>query len=78
MRLSDQLLKALQGSALHAHGGHAQATFRFVEQTQNGALTVRTWQCRDPNIDGSRTQAQTDATVLRQTFFGNVEFGHDF
>ena len=77
VRLRDQVFKAAQHLALHAHRLKAQFAFAFVQQTQHGALAVGAGQDADAHIDCTGTDAQTDAAVLRQAFFRNVEIGHD-
>jgi len=78
MRLRDQVVDLLQHRALHADGFEGQTHFAFVEQAQHGALAMRAGQGRDAHVDRARAQAQADAAVLRQAFFGNVQLGHDF
>ena len=77
VRLGNQVFKALQGGALHANRLQRQARAAFVEQAQHGALAMGAGQGGDTHIDGALAQAQRDAPVLGQAFFGDVEQGHD-
>jgi hypothetical protein len=77
VRLGDQVLEALQHLALHAHGFQAQLAFGLVQQPQHGPLAMGAGQRRDPHIHRTGADAQRDASVLRQAFFGDVQVGHD-
>ena len=77
VRLRDELLKALQGRALHTHRGQRQAALRFVQQTKHRTFAVCAWQGRDPHIDGALPQTQRDTPVLRQALLSNVQVSHD-
>ena len=78
VRLLHQVFKLLQGLALHAHGLQGESAFAFVQQTQHRAFAVRTRQRGHAHIDGALAESQGNAAVLRQTFFGDVQVGHDF
>jgi hypothetical protein len=77
VRLAIRPLKAAQGVALHAHGLQADLAFALVQEAQHGALAMGAGQGGDAHVDGAGAQAQADAAVLRQAFFGDVQVGHD-
>ena len=77
MWLCDQMVNLREHTALHAHRFERQAGLAFVQQAQHRAFAMGAGQGGYPHIDCTGAQAQTDAAVLRQAFFGNVELGHD-
>ena len=61
----------------HAEPLQLQPPGLLVEQAQHHALAVAGGQGGDAHVHRPAAEAQRDAAVLRQAFFGDVELRHD-
>ena len=76
MRPVDQFVEPGERGFAHAEPSQFEPPRLLVEQAQHHALAVAGRQRRHPHVDRPPGQAQGDAAVLRQAFFGNVELRH--
>ena len=77
MRLVHQCIHLDQCFAIHAQTFQIKAPGILVQQTQHDALAMPGGQCGYAHIDRAPSQAQRNAPILRQSFFGNIQLGHD-
>ena len=77
MGLVNQRLKGLENGIAHAQARQRELGFALVQQPQHGPLAVGAGQGGHAHVDRTTSDAQRYAAVLRQAFFGDVEFGHD-
>ena len=76
--LLDQMVESAKRGGRHAEPVERETSGLFVEQTHHHAFTMTRRQRRDAHVHRPAGDAQHDAAILRQTFFGDVELGHDF
>ena len=63
---------------MHAQIGQHEHFSRFIQQTQNNSFAEGGGNNGDADIDQAVGNFYFNASVLRQTFFRDIEFGHDF
>ena len=62
----------------HAEAFHRIGFAALIEEAQAHALRMDGGNSGDPNIQGAAVGFETNAAILRETFFGDVESSHDF
>ena len=60
-----------------AYGIQTERGTRFVQQSHHDAFAMQHGDDRNADVDFVTTDRQPNTSVLRQTFFSDVHFGHD-
>src|SRR5690606_35041667 len=77
MRPMYQCIELLHDVRRHTQLGQLEEAGFLVEQAQHRPLTVPRGQGGNPHVDSTSTHPQGNATILGQTFFRNIQAGHD-
>ena len=77
VRLVEEVGDVRFGLRVHAERRQVQSSGLLVEDTQHDAFAVAGRDGRDAHVHRTAGDLQADASVLRQPFLGDVEFGHD-